>query len=80
MTEKTRMLKIIFEVNTDFKGKITRQRKVFMESVLKMLSGNEETHNEGKKKLMEYGVKIIGERDAGDDLVVKINGDLIHKG
>lgn len=80
MSESVRMRKLLIEINTDFQGKITRQRKIFMENVLKVFSGNEETHEEAKKKLLEFGVKIVGERDPGDDMVVKINGDLVFKG
>lgn len=69
--------RFVLEVNADFKPKLLRKRKDFMEHFLRMLAGDNE---ESEKRVLEYGVKVLGQRDNGDDMAVMINGERIYKG
>ena len=69
--------RFVIELNADFKPKMIRQRKEFMANLILTLTGD---NPESEKKLLEYGVKIITQRDNGDDIAVMLNGERVYKG
>lgn len=69
--------RFVLELNSDFKPKMIRQRKEFMANLLLSMAGD---NPDSDKKLLEYGVKILAQRDNGDDISLRMNGELIYKG
>lgn len=68
--------RLLIELNTDFKPKLLRRRKEFMEHFLRAMTGD---NPEDSDKILEYGVRIISERDNGDDMAVMVNGETVFR-
>lgn len=68
--------KHIISINKDFKPLMIRQRKEFMDLLLRAVSNDEES----VKKLNEkFGTKVITKLDPGNSMTILVDGEVAYK-
>ena len=69
--------KIFIEINSDFKPKMIRRRKEFVDQLLRIIC--EAPTDEAESDILGYGIKLIAIREPGDDLAVIVNGETLYR-